>query len=91
MAFLGAAKEKGLPRMRLYATHELVWDGVTLRLGTKHGRVLALVESHTVWPGLWRVRMPDGHFSDMVNLTRAKDAALSLALVVLNGQSREAA
>ena len=26
------------------------------------------------WPGMWRVRTPDGRVSDMVNLTRAKDA-----------------
>jgi hypothetical protein len=25
-------------------------------------------------PGMWRVRWPDGHLSDMTNLTRAKDA-----------------
>ena len=25
-------------------------------------------------PGMWRVRWPDGRFSDMTNLTRAKDA-----------------
>jgi hypothetical protein len=35
--------------------------------------------------------MPDGTLSDMVNLTRAKDAALSLALAVLNLPYREAA
>jgi len=26
------------------------------------------------WPGMYRVRRPDGSLSDMVNLTRAKDA-----------------
>jgi hypothetical protein len=26
------------------------------------------------WQGMWRVRWPDGRLSDMVNLTRAKDA-----------------
>ena len=30
-------------------------------------------------PGMYRVRLPDGELSDMVNLTRAKDAALALA------------
>jgi hypothetical protein len=29
--------------------------------------------------GMWRIRLPDGTLSDMVNLTRAKEAA-SLAL-----------
>jgi hypothetical protein len=27
-----------------------------------------------VYPGMWRVRWPDGRLSDMANLTRAKDA-----------------
>ena len=26
------------------------------------------------WPGMYRVRRPDGSLTDMVNLTRAKDA-----------------
>src|SRR5262249_26244406 len=26
------------------------------------------------WPGMYRLRLPDGTLSDMVNLTRAKDA-----------------
>jgi hypothetical protein len=35
---------------------------------------------------MWRVRYPDGRLADMVNLTRAKDAAVSIALSLLNGQ-----
>jgi hypothetical protein len=31
------------------------------------------------WPGMWRVHAPDGRVSDMVNLTRAKDAAVAWA------------
>jgi hypothetical protein len=31
------------------------------------------------WSGMWRVRWPDGNLSDMVNLTRAKDAAFVIA------------
>jgi hypothetical protein len=27
-----------------------------------------------VYPGMWRVRWPDGRLSDMTNLARAKDA-----------------
>jgi hypothetical protein len=38
---------------------------------------------------MFRVLMPDGRLSDMVNLTRAKDAALSLALAVLNRRKEE--
>jgi hypothetical protein len=30
------------------------------------------------YPTMWRVRSPDGSLSDMVNRTRAKDAALGM-------------
>lgn len=33
------------------------------------------------WPGMWRVRTPDGRLSDMVNLARAKDAGFARAHV----------
>jgi hypothetical protein len=33
------------------------------------------------YPGMWRVRSGDGTLSDMTNLTRAKDAAMTLAAV----------
>jgi hypothetical protein len=26
------------------------------------------------WTGMWRIAFPDGRLSDMLNLTRAKDA-----------------
>lgn len=29
------------------------------------------------WPGMYRIRCPDGSLTDMVNLTRAKDALLN--------------
>jgi hypothetical protein len=29
------------------------------------------------WPEMYRVRRPDGTLTDMVNLTRAKDAAIN--------------
>ena len=31
------------------------------------------------YPGMWRIRTLDGTLSDMVNLSRAKDAARSIA------------
>ena len=31
------------------------------------------------WPGMYRVRLPDGSLTDMLNLARAKDALLSRA------------
>jgi hypothetical protein len=38
-----------------------------------------------------RIRFPDGGLSDMVNLTRAKDAALAFALRCLNSEAQEKA
>ena len=55
--------------------------GASLRA---RGRVVATVVPDADWPGMWRARLSDGRVSDMANLTRAKDAAISLALAVLN-------
>jgi hypothetical protein len=52
--------------------------------------VLATLEPDSDWAGMYRVRF-DGRLTDMVNLTRAKDAAVSLALSVLNNPKRVAA
>jgi hypothetical protein len=37
-------------------------------------RLNARLIPDTTYPGMWRVQWPDGRLSDMVNLTRAKDA-----------------
>jgi hypothetical protein len=37
-----------------------------------------LVVSESVYPGMYRIRWPSGELSDMVNLSRAKDAALAI-------------
>jgi hypothetical protein len=65
-----------------FGTDELVWDKLELRLGSG-GRVLAMVEPDGNWSGMWRVRS-SGTLTDMANLSRAKDAALSIALRELN-------
>ena len=44
---------------------------------------MATLEPDTYWPGMWRVRFGD-KLSDMANLSRAKDAAISLVLSELN-------
>src|SRR5215469_7486049 len=31
------------------------------------------------WPGMYRIRRPDGTLTDMVNLTRAKEALVEMA------------
>jgi hypothetical protein len=71
---------------RIYGHQDLHWEGHRLRLVT--GRLLATVEPDGHWVGMYRVRFRDGHLTDMVNLTRAKDAAVSLALADLNTARR---
>ena len=48
------------------------------------GAELARVVPDEKYPGMWRVRSSDSRLSDMLNLTRAKDAAVTMALAVLN-------
>jgi hypothetical protein len=73
----------------MFDRNDLGWDGKRLRLHS--GRLLATVEPDQKWNGLWRVRMPNGHVTDMVNYTRARDAAQSLALAALNQTSERLA
>jgi len=51
--------------------------------------MLALVVPDAKWSGMYRVHHM-GKITDMVNLTRAKDAAISIALAQLNS-AKEAA
>jgi hypothetical protein len=74
----------------MHDRQDLIWHGRQLRLFSSRGLLLASIEPDQNWPGMWRVRLPGGYLTDMVNLLRAKDAAASLALGVLN-QKREAA
>jgi len=48
------------------------------------GRVLASVVTDAVYPNMWRIDLGDGALSDLVNLTRAKDAAVRLVDASLN-------
>ena len=72
-----------------YDTNDFYFDGLTLRLKT--GRVLAVVVPDDKWPDMYRVRIPGRDISDMANLSRAKDAAISLALAGLREPDAEAA
>ena len=73
---------------RIYGRGDLKWKDRELRLVT--GRLLATVEPDTKWAGMYRARLPDGHVTDMVNISRAKDAAISLALTDLNSFKAQA-
>jgi hypothetical protein len=74
----------------MHDRQDLTWDRRQLRLLSNRSLLLASIEPDQIWPGMWRVRLPDGYLTDMVNLSRAEDAAASLALSVLN-RHREAA
>lgn len=70
----------------MYDRNALRWDGDQVRLHS--GRLVAAIVPDATWSDMWRVRLPTGHVTDMVNLTRAKDAAVTLALAALNRAER---
>jgi len=73
--------------MRSYANSELIWRGDRLALkGGRRGSPAVEIVPDDSYPGMWRIRMEDGSLSDMVNRTRARDAARSILLGILNGQ-----
>jgi hypothetical protein len=49
-----------------------------LYYGRSRARLVRVVPDAR-YPGMWRVALGDGSLSDMVNLTRAKDAAAAIA------------
>jgi len=52
-------------------------------------RLVAKIVPDQQWPGMWRVLLPNGCLSDIVNRSRAKDATLTLAYTAaLDGASR---
>jgi len=42
-------------------------------------RAVVTIKRDAKWPNMWRVHLPNGHVSDMANVTRARDAARSLS------------
>jgi hypothetical protein len=66
------------------SSNKFVWDGLKLKLGR---RVVATVQPDARWPGMWRVHC-GGKVSDMLNLSRAKDTAASIALSELNAHRK---
>jgi hypothetical protein len=74
--------------MRTYNSHALSWRGNDLRCA---GKTIAGITPDQTYAGMWRVVRPDGRLSDMVNKTRAKDAATAIALSILNWGGKETA
>ena len=67
----------------MFNERDFRWRGLDL-IGP-HGELMADVVPDQEWPELYRVRTAhDGRLSDMVNLTRAKDAAIWLVARHLN-------
>jgi hypothetical protein len=68
-------------------SNDLNWrhgkDGFTLRHGRRAHAIVRVVQD-SIYPNMWRVKFADGTISDMVNLTRAKDAGFTHALALLN-------
>jgi len=50
-------------------------QSVTLR--RKPAKLHARIVPDPKWPGMYRIKRPDGSLSDMVNLTRARDTLRS--------------
>ena len=74
--------------MRLWQRSHLTWRGNRLFAGNGRDPIAEVVQDGK-WPGMWRFRLlPDGELSDMVNLTRAKDAAAGTVVTVLNKAAR---
>jgi len=57
------------------ARSKAVWKGRRLYLGKRRSGYSVVEDGR--WPNMWRVLLPDGSLSDMINLSRAKDAALA--------------
>lgn len=71
--------------MRSYASSELIWRGDRLVLKRRTSLAVEIVPDD-IYPGMWRIKMPGGDLSAMVNRARVRDAARSILLGILNAQ-----
>ena len=68
-------------------SRELSWNGDQLFHGRR--KLIRIVEDEK-YPGvMWRVKKPDGTLTYMMNRTRAKDAAITIGLRILNNRERQ--
>jgi hypothetical protein len=81
-AMSAASKRQG----HVFNNHELIWRGNDLCVG-RSSTPIASIEPDKVCPGMWRVRHGN-QLSDLTNITRARDAARSIALSLLNARRR---
>jgi hypothetical protein len=59
-------------------------DGLAVCIGRSKAIVWVIADDKH--PSMYRMRLPDGRVSDMANLARIKDAALSHAAATLNAK-----
>jgi hypothetical protein len=74
--------------MAITETKRLNWrrapDGrLSLHLDRRTSTILQATPDDT-YPYLWRLRFPDGSWSDLGNISRVKEAGLGLGLDILN-------
>jgi len=77
-AFPGSEVRTSVTRAEFLQRDQAVSGAEKMTFGPVSRRVVELgsrIVPDAVYPGMYRVRRPDGSLSDMVNLTRAKDAA----------------
>jgi len=67
----------------IVSSRELRWKGRCLYF---EGKIVGRVIPDEIYPGMWRVELPDGSLSDLGNRTRVRDAAMAIALRNLNRQ-----
>jgi hypothetical protein len=77
-----AGKRQG----HVFNNHELTWRGNDLCVANSQTPLICIVQDAT-WPLMWRVRHGN-QLSDLTNVTRARDAARSIALSLLNAGRR---
>jgi hypothetical protein len=71
----------------------LIWRksdrGLSLHVGRRGSFLLRVIPDKT-YPAMWRIEFPDGRLSDLGNLSRIKDAACGIAVMMLNQQKEGA-
>ena len=66
----------------------LKWRGNNLCEPGRKTAIVSIVRDEKCPETMWRVRMPDGWLSDMVNKTRARDAARSIASAIMKDREK---
>lgn len=78
---LGGASTKS--QVRIYGRRHLLWRGDKLCAGRT---ILLRLVTDARWPQMRRIQYRDGRLSDLLNVARARDAAMATALREINGE-----